>query len=333
MKNGQTTQRSRYKYYQRDGETIKIRSTAVKYYDENGNAVFKKHIPENNILTNRNGFEKVLFTIMFAVLALHCISLFLPVLWIFISSFKDYIEYAVGDPFALPVRWEAENYLEAITMLNAGKSNFLGMIVNSLWYTGLSTALRVFCPLVTAYIVSKYRFFGRDFLYALTVTVLTIPIVGTSGSMLKLCGDLGIYDSPWYVVCTSLSGFTGIFLVCYGFYKSVSWSYAEAAMIDGADAFRIFFKIMLPQALPIMLTYAITMGIETWQDYGTMLVYMPSWPTLASGLFEYQAIAVRSVDYPRYYAGLIISMIPTVTIFAVFSNKIMTSISIGGLKG
>lgn len=333
MEKIQKNKKSRYKYYEQEGKIIKIRSTAIKYYDEKGAPVFKKRIPENSILTNRTGFEKVLFIVMFFVLAIHCLSLFLPVLWVFISSFKEHIEYAIGNPFALPVRWEVENYLEAITMLNTEKSSFIEMILNSIWYTGLTTALHVFCPLVTAYIVSKYRFFGRDFLYAMTVTVLTIPIVGTGGSMLNLCGDLGIYDTPFYVICTASSGFTGNFLVYYGFYKSVSGSYSEAAMIDGADAFVIFFKIMLPQALPIMLTYAITMGIATWQDYGTMLVYMPSWPTLASGLFEYQSIAVRAIDYPRYYAGLLISMIPTITIFAIFSNRIMTSISIGGLKG
>ena len=108
----------------------------------------------------------------------------------------------------------------------------------------------------------------------------------------------------------------------------------EAAKIDGANPFVIFFKIMLPQGVPIIMTYAITGAIGSWNEYNTMILYMPSYPTLASGLFEYESVAIyQGINVPVYYAGLIISMIPTIALFAVFSDKNISSISIGGLKG
>ena len=122
-------------------------------------------------------------------------------------------------------------------------------------------------------------------------------------------------------------------MVYYGFFKSVSWFYAEAAQIDGAGPFTIFFRIMLPQAVPIMLTYAITNAIFNWNEYQTIILYLPSFPTLASGLFDYKAQADRLGNIPIYFAGLVLSMIPTILLFSVFSNKVMTSLSIGGLKG
>ena len=90
---------------------------------------------------------------------------------------------------------------------------------------------------------------------------------------------------------------------------------------------------MLPHAVPIMLTYAITNAIFNWNDYQTVILYLPSYPTLASGLYEYQIIAERIPDTPSFFAGLIISMIPTIALFAAFSNKVMTNLAVGGIKG
>ncbi|MBQ7880117.1 MAG: carbohydrate ABC transporter permease, partial [Clostridia bacterium] len=116
-------------------------------------------------------------------------------------------------------------------------------------------------------------------------------------------------------------------------FKGISWSYAEAAILDGANPYVIFFRIMLPQAKGIVLTYAITNSIAFWNEYQSIVLYLPSYPTLASGLFEFKARATRRANYPVYFAGLIISMIPTLVLFSAFSGRIMTSISVGGLKG
>ena len=118
------------------------------------------------------------------------------------------------------------------------------------------------------------------------------------------------------------------------YFKAISQSLYEAARIDGAGHFTIFFKVILPQAAPVIFTYAITQAIALWNDYNTVLTYMKSHPTLASGLYELEKEQMHSDgDYPVYFAGLFISILPPVTLFAVFSQKIMTSVSIGGLKG
>ena len=90
---------------------------------------------------------------------------------------------------------------------------------------------------------------------------------------------------------------------------------------------------MFPQALPVYFTYVITSAIGAWNEYNMMILYMPDWLSLAAGLYTFRANAQRGANYPVYFAGLIVSMIPTITLFAMFSGKIMTSLSIGGLKG
>ena len=293
----------------------------------------RKRNKEWNILYARSSGEKVLFTVVFIIFVLYSFTLIFPVLWMIMSSFKGSLEYSGGNAFDLPQKWLFENYPKAFEMLNVGQTNFFGMIFNSLWYTGIVTGLGVFVPAVTGYVMSKYEFKAKPFIFAVAIGSMVIPIVGNTASYMQVIAFFGINDNPLYAVVTSLGGFGGSFLVYYGFFKAVSTAYMEAAKIDGANPFIIFFKVMLPQGVPIMLTYAITGAIGNWNEYNTMILYLPSFPTLASGLFEYQSNAVRSVNYPVYYAGLLISMIPTVALFAAFSEKIMTSISIGGLKG
>lgn len=292
----------------------------------------KRKSKDTNILSVHRGADKIVFIVVFVIFALHCVTLIFPVAWMLVSSFKGSTEYFVNNPFSFPEKWLWGNYKDAFTLLNVGDTNFWGMIFNSLWYTAITTGMGVIMPAITGYVLSKYDFPGRNVIYTVAIFALTIPIVGSSASGLKLIASMNLLDNPLYLFVAGLSGFGGSFLVYYGFFKSVSWAYAEAAEIDGANAFVIFFKIMLPQALPIMGTYAITGAITNWNAYEPNIIYLPSYPTLAYGLFAYKSNAART-NYPVYYAGLIISMIPTITLFAIFSDKIMSSLSVGGLKG
>ena len=94
----------------------------------------------------------------------------------------------------------------------------------------------------------------------------------------------------------------------------------------------VFFRIMLPLALGPIVTLFVVAFVQNWNDYMTMILYMPSYPTLSSGLYEFQANAIHGVDYPVYFAGLLISLIPTLTIFAFCSDIMMSNMNVGGIK-
>ena len=290
-------------------------------------------IKEGGVLTRKTRGEKILYVVMFTIFLLQSLTLIVPVVWMIVSSFKGALEYMGGYAFDLPEKWLFSNYAEAFKVLNVGNTNFFGMIFNSLWYTAISTGLSIFMPALTGYVMAKYKFPGKEIIFSVAIVSMVIPIVGATASRMKIVSWMGIYDSPMYVIISFLGGFGGSFLVYYGFFKALSWSYAEAVMMDGGGHFIIFFKVMLPQAAPMLLTYAITGAIANWNEYGTMILYLPSFPTLASGLFEYKENAVRAANFPVYFAGLIWSIIPPVIIFIIFSGKIMQSISVGGLKG
>ena len=285
------------------------------------------------ILDKRSKGEKALYAIVFTIFFIHSFTLIFPVLWMIMSSFKGALEYQGGAAFDLPKIWKFWNYIEAFEVLNVGETNFFGMIFNSIWYTAIRTACGVFIPATTGYVMSKYKFPGWNVIFSVAIVSMIIPIIGNTASKMQIISWFQLDNNPLFVVVDSLGGFGGTFLVFYGFFKALSWSYAEAVMIDGGGHFTIFLKIMLPQAAPILLTYAITGAIEFWNEYETIILFLPDFPTIASGLFDYQDDAIRLANYPIYFAGLIISVIPTLLLFSVFSNRIMTSVSIGGLKG
>ena len=90
---------------------------------------------------------------------------------------------------------------------------------------------------------------------------------------------------------------------------------------------------MFPQALAPLAVFAIQDFIAGWNDYMSPLIYMPSYPTIASGLYQYESQMIRGMNYPVYFAGIVISAIPILIIFISMRKTFMTSLSMGGLKG
>lgn len=303
----------------------------------------KKVTEEASILTKRDKGEKIVYAVAFVIFALYAISIIYALLYLMINSFQSAYTYTQNsvmgnaNPFALPEVWHFENYAKAATISIRDSQNnevyLYTMFFNSIWYCGIAVSGQVLMSSFTGYVISKYKFKAREFIYAIVIFSMTIPVVGTSGSMLKLVSDLGIYNTPFYVVAVSLGGLGFNFMIMYGFFKSVSWSYAEAVFLDGGGHFTAFFKVMLPQTKTLVVTLGIVAFITTWNDYMTPLLYIPDFPTVASGLYRIKESATRSGDMPYYFAGLMFSVIPVLAIYIAFSDTIMKNFSFGGLKG
>lgn len=300
--------------------------------------IFKKKIRDSSILYQRSKGEKVLFGIVFVLFFLYAASLIFPLLWLLINSLQDRTIYevnlALGNAFEFPSALHWENYSYAFTQLSYNGANIFMMFFNSIWYTLAYTLGGVLMSAFTGYALAKYRFKLRGFMYGVIIFTMTIPTVGTTGALFNLVYNvLHIYDSPLYVILKHLCG-TGLnFLVLYGFFRNVSWSYAEAAFMDGAGHARVFFSIMLPQALPAIVTLSIVSGIAAWNDYMDVLMYLPSFPTIASGMYGVSRTLPRQGYSTVYFAALVISMLPILILFTCFSNVIMKNFAVGGLKG
>jgi ABC-type glycerol-3-phosphate transport system permease component len=272
----------------------------------------------------------ILKIVVFALFMLYAISLVLPFLWTGMASLMDWQEYN-QDKFGWPEKLLFSNYLVAFTELNVSDTNLFGMTFNSLWLALGSSFLGVFVSSMVAYVLAKYKFFGRDFLYYTIIMTMMIPIVGALPAQYQVLNFLHLYNSPAFLL-TATSGFGFNFLILYSIYKGIPWSYAEAGFVDGATHVRIYFQLIMPMVVPAMSAIFLTACITNWNDYMTPLLFLPSFPTLAAGLYTYQLTAARS-DMPKYYAGVMLSMIPILVVFVLFQNTLMNLSIAGGLKG
>ena len=271
-------------------------------------------------------------TLIFFVFTFYAISLVYPLVWAFLSSLKESTEYMTHNKMDLPEKWLFSNYLRAFEGLNIEGKNMFDMFFNSIWCTVGGTLAGVGVSCMTAYAVAKYRFPGSKLIYWTAIISMMIPVVGALPSQFKVYTALGIIETPWLLLAF-LNGFGFNFLVLHSYFESLPRSYMEAAFIDGAGHFTCFWKVMLPQAKSPIMALSIVSAIGFWNDYNTPLLFLKEYPTLSSGIYMYQVINTRILDMPVLFAGILLTAIPVLILYAFFSNKIMNISLEGGIKG
>ncbi len=289
---------------------------------------------KNDILYKRHKGEKVLFIVMFIVFVLFAISFIFPFLWILMNAFKTKSNFS-SDFLGLPTKWVFTNFIEAFTYKSASTKNFtiFQMIGMSCIIAGLGTIVTVFTSSCAAFVVAKYKFPGRNLIYGVVIFSLIVPIVGALPSQIQLMNNLHLSNTVIGCIFLYSGGFGSNFLLLYSSFKGLSWTYVEAAKIDGASDFKIFFRIILPLAKGPLIAVTIIQLIGLWNDYLTPSIYLPKKPTIAVGLKYLSDSMILKSNYTMLFATIIIALIPIITIFCAFSKTIMENTSVGGLKG
>lgn len=280
--------------------------------------------------------------ILTAVLVLYVLSLVICFVWGFFASLKEgFVEFE-DNVFGLPRSWKWSNYL---TVLNSFKVpvtidgvnkniGMLNMISNSVLYAVGCAGLQTFVTCVVGYCLSKFKNKFSSFMLGLVIVVFSIPIVGSDISMIRLLKNiLNLYDSI-FALFLMAANFTSIYLLVFvACFNGISDTYAEAAHIDGADEFTIFFRIYLYLAKSMFLTVFLILFIGRWNDYNVPLLYMPNVPTLSYGVY-YLTISTDTVLSlpPMRIAASMILVIPILILFLIFNKRIMGGIAMGGIK-
>ncbi len=280
----------------------------------------RKHIPVVKLL-------------VFIVFVLYAATILFPLVWGLLCSMLTRAQFnAAGSPFKLPGSLNFRNYAAAWRELSANGISMVTMTVNSVWFAVGKSALTVLFSSMTAYVVAKYRFPGRRFIYAFAVGTMMIPIMSNMAASLRFYRALHATDSPLYALL-SASGLGFYFILMNATFKSLSWQYAEAAFIDGAGHFRTFFTVMLPQVVSPLTALFMCEFIGRWNDSMAPLVYLPNMPTLASGLYVYQIVTSRAINYPVLFAALMMCLVPVLVLYFIFQESLMDLQLSGGIKG
>ena len=276
---------------------------------------------------------KITKIIVFIIFALYATSILSAFVWMILSTLKGQMEFSLNR-FGIPKDWLFSNYVKAFETLvdETTDTSVFMMLFNSCWWAVGGSFLTIATSTMMAYTIAKFKFRGRNLIYGTALFTMMLPIYGAMPANMVLLNELHLYNSP-AILITCCAGLTGDFIMLYAIFKSVSWSYAEAAYIDGANHFTVFFKVMLPMAITPVLALWIIMIMSKWNDYMTCLLYFPDWLILSAGLFSYQLIHVRDANTPVLFSGMVICMIPPLLLFIALQNKLSSLTIAGGLKG
>lgn len=267
-------------------------------------------------------------SLIFAVVAASYVYI---VLWAVIAALKSHTEI-VMDPFGLPTQWQWRNFVDVFSLLEVNGNTFVDMLFNSCYFSIVSVFLQQFVTVTFAYACTKYKFPGSDLPYVIILVMMTLPIYGAGGASYKLIRDLGLVDSYWNVI-GSAAGMSVNFLYYRAYFKNLSWTYAEAAQIDGADHFGIYFRVMLPMAKPIFGALYLTNWLTSWNNYESAMLYLPNLPTLPVGIFQFNQEMIYRARLDILFAACVLVSIPALVLFVAFNKVITTNISLGGIKG
>lgn len=266
----------------------------------------------------------------FIVFGAYTLLLLGPLFWTFLNSLKDRMEY-LESSVALPTKWLFSNYIQAFKVLSAGGKNVFVMLFNSAWMSIAKPTVNILTASMASYVMSKYKFPGRNVIWTTMIVMMIIPIYGSGASIYKMYQALAMYDSP-LILLASVTGLGGSMMIIAAF-DGVSKTYMEAAFIEGAGHFKIFWKIMFPQITGLLFALWIMAFIGAWNDYMGPIMYMPSFVTLSSGLYIYQVEQARKLNTPVLFAGALMCIVPVVTLFIVFQDKFINLSYGSGIKG
>ncbi len=266
----------------------------------------------------------------FIVFGVYTLLLLGPIFWTFLNSLKDRMEY-LENVVALPKHWLFSNYVKAFQVLEAGGKNVFVMLFNSVWLAVAKPTVSILTASMASYVMSKYKFPGRSLIWTTMIIMMIIPIYGSGASVYKMYQALNMYDSP-LILLASITGLGGSMMIIAAF-DGVSKTYMEAAFIEGAGHFRIFWKIMFPQVTGLLFALWIMAFIGAWNDYMGPIMYLPSYVTLSSGLYIYQVEQARKLNTPVLFAGALMCIVPVVTLFIVFQDKFINLSYGSGIKG
>ncbi len=251
------------------------------------------------------------------------------------SSIRSQTSY-FDKPYAF---WELRgasfiHYAEIFEMkIGISRTTILGMMKNSFIVILMSVSLSAVIPVITGYVLARYQTKLGNFAINLIILSMVVPAIGATASTYALMVQTKLIDT-WLGLFIMYSGGLGFGTLLYkNYFASVSWEYAESAFLDGAGNLTVFFRIMYPQAIPLIVSMGILNVIGLWNDYMTPYLYLNSKPTVALGVYNIQLNAERTNALPQAFAAMTFMTVFVLAIYAGFSKTIMSSMSVGGLKG
>lgn len=298
---------------------------------------------DTNILNPSFIVSRLLWSLVGWLALIYCASLLIPLFWMVNTSLKGPFEYTV-DLFGVVKKPFWSNYTKILPMIQVKESDTTYglpiMLFNSFYHAFVGPLQSNLWMFMVAYVIARVKFKGGQFIYNLGLVIMLIPLTGSTAATMIFKQKIGLYDKLYLSdIIPPSTPFSGIyFMMLYSALKAIPVDYSDAARIDGAGEYRIMFQIIFPMVLPTIATFFLLAFINAWNLYEDFLVWYPSTPNLAYGLWRFQSgtgatAGANGATIPMILAGFVIAMIPTMAIYLSAQGLISSKFTVGGLKG
>ncbi len=272
--------------------------------------------------------SKIYFSFKWIIIILFVVYAIFPFLWLVLASLKTNAEL-LDDPFKLPEVFQFKNYTEAIEA-----AGLIQLIINSLIISSSATFLNVLVSSMCAFAIARHNFWGNNVLFLMISSGILIPLNALIIPYYAIINYLHLYDTRTGLILVYCAvGLPVSTFILTEFFKSIPKEIEEASTLDGCNFVSRYFRIMLPLALPGLATAGTFQFILCWNEfiYAMLLTSSTEIRTIQFGIsyFTNQFFS----DYVGMFAALVVSILPSITVFILFQERVITGLTAGSVKG
>jgi N-acetylglucosamine transport system permease protein len=274
--------------------------------------------------------NKFFATLIYLFLIAWAVIVIFPMLWTVVTSFKTDQEIFFS-PWLPPAQLMWENFTRALIKANIGLYfiNTMIVIIPAIFFTLLFSTM-------AGYVLARYEFPGNRFIFYAFMGGMLFPVMLALVPLFFLLQSFKIGDSFFGLILVYIAyslPFTVFFMT--GFLKTLPSELVEAAIIDGAGNYQLFFKIIIPLAKNGLVSMGIFNFLGQWNQYILPLVLLTSSGkyVLSQGLAFLQHQQRYQSDWSGLFAAIVLIMVPTLIVYIIFQNQIQKGLTVGALKG
>jgi multiple sugar transport system permease protein len=268
--------------------------------------------------------------IVWLLLSLVAIVEILPIMWMFSTSLRLPADSFELPPDFFPTAWRWENYLD---VLNSAQIDFPLFFLNSLKIALIVTGAQLLTCSMAAFAFARLRFRGRDFLFFTFLASMMVPSQVTTIPLFIVVRRVGLIDTHAALILPALTSAFGIFLLRQ-FFLTLPGELMDAAKIDGAGFFYIYWRIMLPLIGPALSALGIFTFLGQWNNFYGPLLFVRSWDkmTLPIGLVILQGY-MGDGSPVQILAGVMLSVFPVLVVYLFTQRWVLQGIALTGMRG
>jgi ABC-type glycerol-3-phosphate transport system permease component len=273
----------------------------------------------------RLSFER---PIAYTALAALCVVMAFPFVWMLSSSFKPFSEIFAGNTF-WPEQPTLANYQSLFQQNNA-----VLKLWNSFYIATGATASSVFLCALGGYAFAKFRFPGRGVLFSLMLASMAVPFAVVMVPLFVMMRNVFHWiDTPWPLIVPGAANAFGIFFMRQ-YMTSVPDEMLDAARVDGASEFGIFWRIVLPTTVPGLISLSIIFFMTSWNNFlwPLAILHSDSMQTVPVMLNSLQGPPGRTA-FDVLMAGSVVSVLPMLVLFLILQRRLVAGITSGAIKG